>query len=229
MHSCDRVHLNILQEHWQPALDLARILLKQQNIELRDSATGYAGYMWVIDTAAVWESILSQGFQLKDSIEFQNTTLHRPWVTDSSGLGNPPDMDIHLRDNEGQTFIIDAKYKVGRDEHQQPTPKTSTKTEQYQIFTYSHLVSVATSNSSIHSALIYPVVADADMQKIKEHVTQYNRFSRTPESETEPKCALTLCYVPFPSSKDVMKEQKWQLYTQTLHDHLSNQLISPIE
>ena len=224
---CDRVHLNILQEHWQPALDLARILLKQQNIDLRDSAAGYGGYMWVIDTAAVWENILAQGFETCKELRFQDTTLNQPWSNERSPLGKSPQMDIHLKNDE-QTFIVDAKYKVKRDSLQNPIPKESSKTEQYQIFTYSHLVSVRSPNERIHSALIYPVQSNVDMQKIKEdNVKRYNRFSRTPDTSST--CTLTLCYVPFPSTDDVMKEDVWKTYTQTLHAHLSNQLIAPSE
>ena len=210
----ERITLNRLQQHWKPALQYAKILLRNKPIQLRDSTTGDGGYMWTIDTSKIWESILTQAlrtqFQDKNDRVLEHVKSQQPW----DKLGGNPDADIVVSTKEC-LYIFDAKYKInGR------TNKKSSKTEEYQMFAYSHLIDrdkegrVFEQTNNKHLGLVYPTftaepypdnrsVYPEKNTKTQSKTTVSTFWRDTHNTTDSTQCSLSLYYVPFPSLEDV--------------------------
>ena len=201
-YSCERIHLNRLQQFWKPALNLAKILLRNKPIHLEDSVRGDGGYMWVVDTSKVWEGVLEQALKetfessIKVRIESQQYT-DQPW----KNLGDRPSADIVVYAKDC-TYIFDAKYKNSNGYNQE-----SSKSEQYQMFAYSHLLDT---EPSVHVGLIYPTFRSEPLP-----IKQYHRSD-------DIRCSLSLYYLPFPKSLDVRNKKSWDRTITIIGELMSN-------
>ena len=216
----ERIALNRLQQHWKPALQYAKILLKNKPIQLRDSTTGDGGYMWTIDTSKIWESILTQALQTQFKGKNDRVLAHvksqQPW----DGLGGNPDADIVVSTKEC-LYIFDAKYKIDGRKN-----KGSSKTEEYQMFAYSHLIDrdkkdrVFDQTDNKHLGLVYPTftarpypdnrsVYTEESKKNQSKTTVSTFWRETHNTANSTQCSLSLYYLPFPSLADVETQKNW--------------------
>lgn len=199
-HTSEQLYLPASQRHWQPALDMAKILLQNHDSFLQDTKSGTGGYMWIVDTARVWEEILRQSIRTWNTSAVKNTEK-QPW----NGLGNTikPDIifDSIISDKDCETanqqyrYIFDAKYKISSSTQ----PKTPSKSEEYQMFAYSHLFG---NSCPIHIGLVYPV------QTVPSSGLLPRKHTRNPNSYHN--CHLSIYHLPFPSTEDVQNQDAWK-------------------
>ena len=198
----ERITLNRLQQHWKPALQYAKILLRNKHIQLRDSTTGDGGYMWTIDTSKIWESILTQALQtppvpINASVVYPHVNADQSW----DNLGNPPDADIVVSTTK-RLYIFDAKYKINGRNNQK-----SSKTEEYQMFAYSHLITKHEKQGPLfgqpkrHVGLVYPTFNATSSNG------PHNRGGIIADGTS---CTLSTYYLNFPQPKNVQDEQSWE-------------------
>ncbi len=196
-HTGQRLHLNRLQLFWKPALNLSNILLRNKPVFLEDTVSGNGGHMWIVSTAAVWESVLAQSLAHVDLIDkdaiFTNgkvVTGSKPW----GNLGDAPKADI-VAITEEQLYIFDAKYKINADR----SNKSRSKGEEYQLFAYSYLINPKTyTKHNKHLGLVYPTF-DTPTPSNKNH-KRYN----------DDQVSLKVYYLPFPEPTDVENKGKWK-------------------
>jgi len=139
-HHAGRVRLTRLQQGWQVALDMAKLLLQRLPLDLTSHTRGHGGLVWVVQTPKVWEGILEQALRARGWNPSPQKSVPRP----SKELGEESNVDL-FAERDGVAYVLDAKYKLG----------TPSKADQYQLFTYSHLV--ATDHTTRRAALVYPV------------------------------------------------------------------------
>lgn len=206
--TCQRVYLNRLQRFWKPSLNLSKILLRNKPVFIDDSVSGSGGYMWMVSTATVWESILEQSLETQWKGHIHTHVKNHPsW----DGRGSQPDSDLVAKFDRC-LFIFDAKYKMnGRNE------KTPTKAEEYQMFAYSHLLPAHKNKSflrsdidGIHLGLVYPTFTPQSYPKNRYTENTQNTFRRgSYDHHSDAHCTLSIYYIAFPSTDDVVNLKKW--------------------
>lgn len=217
-HTGQRLHLNRLQLFWKPALNLSNILLRNKPVFLEDTVSGNGGYMWIVSTAAVWESILAQAlrtqFQDNDERVLTHVQSEQPWT----GLSGNPDADIVVS-TQNRLYIFDAKYKInGRED------RKSSKGEEYQMFAYSHLITKHKEQlfdqPKRHIGLVYPTF-NATYSK-----GPHNRGGMIAESKS---CILSTYYLNFPQPNDLDDEGLWKNCMKSIGKEWKNCLPSTTE
>ena len=174
-----------------------------------------------MNTAQIWEVILAEGLRTKNdlSVETNDTKLSYPWKKrgqPKKGLGGKPEMDILLHSQHApHVYILDAKYKIARSETGHLNPKKSKKSDQYQLFSYSHLVNTK-EGSAIHVALIYPWDTKSPPEP--------QNYERHRSHSSDPLCTLSLVRIPFPTVEDVQTAQTWSTHLRLVGDLLEHQL-----
>jgi 5-methylcytosine-specific restriction endonuclease McrBC regulatory subunit McrC len=201
--TCQRLHLNRLQQFWKPSINLSKILLRNKPVFIDNSASGSGGYMWIVNTAAVWESVLAQSLAHVEHIDKnaiftagEPITGSKPW----GNLGDSPEADIVAITGK-QLYIFDAKYKINADR----SNKSRSKGEEYQLFAYSYLINPkACMANHKHLGLVYPTFETPTTSE-KNH----KRYKDT-------NATLELYYLPFPQSKDVYDKVTWSQSMETI-------------
>ena len=194
--TCQRLHLNRLQQFWEPSVNLSKILLRNKPVFMNQSVSGSGGYMWLVNTAAVWESVLAQSlthvcFINKTSVftKGEPVTGAKPW----GDLGDTPEADI-VAITKKRLYIIDAKYKINADR----SNKSRSKGEEYQLFAYSYLINPkAYKGTHKHLGLVYPTFGTPTTTN-----TNHKRYN-------EEHVSLELYYLPFPQPNDLDDKGSW--------------------
>ena len=176
--------------------------------------------MWLVNTAKVWESILSQAIRTRDLGKDSFVKTHVKTKQSWTGRGGQPDADLVAKTNEC-LYIFDAKYKINGRYNKSPT-----KGEEYQMFAYSHLLpakktSLRANIEGIHLGLVYPTFSPKDYpnnryinegkdksKHTKENLSTFNRGSYDRIADTQ--CTLSIYYVDFPNRHDVETQNTWR-------------------
>ena len=100
-----RVHLNRLQQFWKPSINLSKILLRNKPVFMNQSVFGSGGYMWLVNTAAVW-GILAQGLRNQNSSVTTRRGIHTHGKMMVSHICGKPQMDIKAINNKIVTLYF---------------------------------------------------------------------------------------------------------------------------
>jgi len=219
-YTSQRLHLNRLQTFWKPSINLSKILLRNKSVFLESTVSGTGGHMWLVNTAKVWESILSQAIRTRDLGKNSFVKTHVKTKQSWTGRGGQPDADLVAKTNDC-LYIFDAKYKISGRYNKSPT-----KGEEYQMFAYSHLLpakkpSLRANIEGIHLGLVYPTFSPKDYpnnryinegkdksKDTKENLSTFNRGSYDRIADTQ--CTLSIYYVDFPNRHDVETQNTWR-------------------
>lgn len=183
-----RCRLGPLLRAWQPVLDVARLLLREDPLELSPAEGAASAHTWVVETPKVWEGILAS--LAEGALEDDQSGIPPPW---SEGVKTRVDLRL-IRNSV--TYLVDAKYKEAGDK--KPSPSIS---DLYQMFAYTHLASGC---ASVRAALVYPALPGAEPG-------EWIRRRREPEANANG-VTLRLGRVVFPSREACETDDTWERY-----------------
>jgi len=186
-----RCRLGPLLRGWQPALDVARLLLREDPIELSPAHDTPSAHTWVIETPKVWEGILAALAVKSGNNPDAQSEILGPW-----SAGKSTNVDLRI-DVGSQVYLIDAKYKVpGGDKDLSPSIA-----DLYQIFAYTHLDKAA---PNVHAALVYPMCREFEQPEPKVR-------RRQPLMDVK----LRIGQVAFPTPEQTKSDENWDAYITT--------------
>jgi hypothetical protein len=172
---------------WQPALQLARAILRDESVRPVASDDGVVAQHWWLNTSKLWEGILKQACGRAGwSVNVEAKGDCTPWV----GLGNAKQPDLLLSRSGGAPgrVVADAKYKL-------LGPKGLWAADQYQLFAYSH------------TARWGEQAADAAAVLYLSTAPRHEHFPRG----DDPNFKLHLIGLPFPRH-DQLEPASWTAY-----------------
>ncbi len=189
-----QLRLPALHRDWQPLLDLARALLRDDAPRGGAPRGTACSFQWRISTAHIWEAWLraaaeGAGLIVESTGSSGAGTAIRPW----QNLGKPKRPDLVLRSTAGAPcVIVDAKYKR--------PPKTPSPADQYQIWFYSLAMEGVGS-----AALVYPAMGEGDGE-----VAQRGSYARVEPGGGEGAVRLRVLVLAFPPRLvGGMEEEDW--------------------
>ena len=222
------IRLNRLErKRWKGPLELAVAVLEQKSVIL-DENPQEKGYAWHINTATdIWEHLLHNSARYvltrhsvdafclspKEQRMHPHVNISNPWHgVESKRDTSRTSPDLLMFD--GRKLICwDAKYK------QTSSPS---RADQYQIFSYSHLVTLNRIGQQLpikQVALVYP---DTNFSTSVDYVR-----GPTPEGNSEPSesgrdgqvldVRLNILKMPFPMPTDLGNDEQWNLYLNNLN------------
>jgi 5-methylcytosine-specific restriction endonuclease McrBC regulatory subunit McrC len=213
-----RLRLDRLSEHWSQALELAIAVLTQ--VELLPDPSGeqrVRGFELKISTARLWEETLGaalhamSGTDRSVSIAHVDTTLApSPWRPDPGSPGarySRPDFLLRIGAHPNdRVWCLDAKYKL------LAKSAAPDRSDQYQIFAYSHLVQISgPGNQEVSdAALLYAGSVDEPARVLAS-------YKRERSSKRVP---LVVVRLPFPTASIVGNDALWNDYLAKLGSDL---------
>jgi hypothetical protein len=133
---------------WQPALHLARAILRQEATRPVQADAGVVAQHWWLNTSKLWEGILDQICK-KAGWEVSAPAEDSCVLWDKLGNQKKPDLLLERReDNFGQRIVADAKYKL-------LNGGALSAADQYQLFAYSHIARWG-DHAAKAAAVLYP-------------------------------------------------------------------------
>ncbi len=151
-----QLRLPALHRDWQPLLDLARALLRDDAPRGGAPRGTACSFQWRISTAHIWEAWLraaAEGASVLDGSKLavaSEPSRHKPWEE----LGSGKRVDLVLQNaTTGARAVIDAKYKR--------PPSLPSPADQYQVWFYSLAYKNVTA-----AALVYPAMGDGDGKSV---------------------------------------------------------------
>jgi hypothetical protein len=171
---------------WQPALHLARAILRDEAVRPLASDDGVVAQHWWLNTSKLWEGILEQICKKagwKVSAPAENSCV----LWDKLGNKKKPDL---LLENDGQRIVADAKYKL-------LNGGALSAADQYQLFAYSHTASWDDAAPATAATVLYPCDQPSEPRAFARHGEL--RFN------------LHLIGVPFPT-KGELEPKDWTTY-----------------
>jgi 5-methylcytosine-specific restriction endonuclease McrBC regulatory subunit McrC len=181
---------------WQPALQVARAILRDETVRPVASEAGVVAQHWWLDTSKLWEAILRQalGEQVKQAASDAGAPRKTPWAD----LGNTKQPDLILELEGGRCVVADAKYK-------RLANASLSAADQYQIFTYSHITWL--DQPPTEAWILYPCPPEAYLPPQKE-----DAHARYPHAEARTEgFKLWIKPVPFPTRKQ-LDPPAWDAY-----------------
>ena len=133
----DRIHLDRLNRHYEPVLELCRLLLSNSTLDLRTGRITQLAF--VFDMNVLFEEFVARFLELhKERLEIGGESLIR--VEAQRRLGKlfgkfVMRVDVVLHDGTGRRFLVDTKYKVldaGKDH------AGLSQTDFYQMYAYAN-------------------------------------------------------------------------------------------
>jgi len=188
---------------WQPALQLARAILRDESVRPVASDDGVVAQHWWLNTSKLWECILKQvceraGWTVTTPDVNATAREWSPWVE----LGHTKRPDLLLdgprsvdKPKQRRHVVADAKYKLLHN-------KVLSAGDQYQLFAYSHLARWGV-NQPTEAAVLYP-----GPQKSRS-------WARAPDG-----LLLHLIGLPFPRH-DQLDPGAWEDYIKGSKSHLA--------
>ncbi len=231
------IRLNRLErKRWNGPLKLAVAVLEQKSVVLGENPQE-KGYAWHINTATdIWEHLLydsAKSVLARHNVDAfcltpKQQRLHpyvnisNPWRgVESNRDTSRTSPDLLMFD--GRTLICwDAKYK------QTDSPS---RADQYQIFSYSHLVSLNIIRQKIpikQVALVYP---DIEFSTSVDYLRGPNQ-SRSSEPSmaswngNDHTVRLNILKMPFPMPNNLESDDKWNIYLNDLKRQISSALLA---
>jgi len=230
------IRLNRLEnKRWKRPLELAVAVLEQKSMTLGEEPQE-KGYAWHINTATdIWEPLLynsassvldrqhNDAFCLtpKQQRMHSHVNISNPW----RGVESEKDIartspDLLLFD--GRTLICwDAKYKQAN---------SPSRADQYQIFSYSHLLSLNRLGQITpvgQVSLVYPSTEySTSLEFFRGPIENGSSESSNSIPDGQPlQVCLTVLKMPFPMPIHLTSDDHWILYLNLLNQAIRNVLI----
>lgn len=188
---------------WQPALHLARTILRDEALSTVEATDGVVTQHWWLNTSQLWEAILAEicvraGWRVSATA----TGSGQPWL--DLGVNKRPDLLLDRPDPLIGGFtrlVVDAKYKL------LDTGRLNVA-DQYQLFTYSHTTTWQQGRADA-AAVLYPQTCPGPPRA----------FARCGDGRFK----LHLVGLPFPMPAD-LDEARWETYLSKSADLLRGSL-----
>jgi 5-methylcytosine-specific restriction endonuclease McrBC regulatory subunit McrC len=230
------IRLNRLErKRWRLPLELAVAVLEQKSMIVGERPQE-KGYVWHINTATdIWEHLLynsantvlnrhhNDAFCLTPKQQRLNLNVKtfNPWhriEAERDISRTSPDLLLF----DGHRLICwDAKYKQ---------TNVPSRPDQYQIFSYSHLLQYSSKNQTIpvsHVGLVYPSESPTislDHQR-GPFENEGNAYSEgIPDTQASP-VVLNILKMPFPMPQHLINEDQWNSYLNKLSEAIGNALF----
>ncbi|NOU41419.1 MAG: hypothetical protein HOO85_09150 [Methylotenera sp.] len=222
------IRLPANQRHWKRALELASAILTGVEEASHESHKKSKSVSLQLDPAALWQRTLLQALNLVKGCQIVNVydgeklgeeKQPSPW-TGFSFKDSYPDIIVTVRNRAGKevNWCLDAKYKLpngGPD-----------RADQYQIFSYSHLVRIGNAHIE-RCALVYPI-DPLNLENENGTSKRHMRNGTMADSWHPPlinEISLYQLKFEYPKYNDIQSNKAWRSYLQDLAVKLSDNLI----
>jgi 5-methylcytosine-specific restriction enzyme subunit McrC len=170
----DRIHLNRLNQRYQPALDFCRLLLTHSTLDLRAGRITQLAFMF--DMNRLFEEFVAE-FLTRHKMDIDLGGGHRLVSVDSQrNLGSlfgefRMNVDLVLVDSSGKTVLVDTKYKSL---NQARKHQSLSQEDFYQMYAYGR----AGKKEYDEIILLYPetdrIARTFSSGKLRLHIRQFN-------------------------------------------------------
>lgn len=200
--------LSPLDRVWEPAIDAALPVLRQQAVGPEDEAESSDALVIHVSTEKFWEQCLELALAdafptlavSRNADAGEGVSVPAPWAPTVNGTVRPeaaadayPDF---MFTTSLHAVVADAKYKLGG-------AKAPSSQDGYQLFAYSHLASLNEQRSAI-ALILYPARRGARPGQIE--------LQRLPRGGYP----LWLVQLPFPAPNDLRSPAAWNAFITAL-------------
>ena len=210
------LRLTRLQKRWQPALDLARRILRAESLQTGGQKEPESSWVFKVQTPRVWEMIVRQAIERTNGsrgITLEQYNMEPPWEGHGN-RGRRADL-VHVKikdDNSGiNAFLFDAKYG---------SKKKSNIANQYKMFAYSLLQKP----KPIRVFHVYCSPAGTTPAVPEEYMRTRLNIEDNHSGLSASECRLIDLSVSFPSQEQVGNGEEWRLYVEDLADQVVRNL-----
>lgn len=205
----DRLWLTPLDRIWEPAIDSAMPVLREQAVIPEDGAESNEAFIVHIAMEKFWEQCLELALASafpslavsRDGRPGEGVMVPAPWAPKAHAggaageLSNDGFPDFMFR-SSGRVVVADAKYKL--DAGAAPGSQDA-----YQMFAYSHIATLNGNHSDV-AVVLYPTRSGGDSRQMQ--------LERLPSRDYP----LWMVRVPFPARTDLQNRGRWSAYVARL-------------
>ncbi|MEU8407998.1 hypothetical protein AB0C19_17570 [Micromonospora sp. NPDC048842] len=212
--TAERLWLNPLDRIWEPAMEAAMPVLRDHAVIPKDGSDDSESLLVHISTEKFWEQCLElalvsafPGLVVGRNAPGEGVSVPAPWAPRAAAASPLPELgadafpDFMFRSSR-RVVVADAKYKL----HTGGTPSSD---DGYQLFSYSHLASLAGQASDL-ALVLYPTRGGGSPQQLKLERLRDRDYP------------LWLVRLPFPTPGDLRRQGSWSAFlaqlAQTIRD-----------